>query len=347
MSLHRALTIGDGIHIPYAWTYASATTREAAVGLVSGDVGKFARQIDNNSIWMLVATTPTWVQVSSGGTTTPTHLIIIAQKSTSGTIAKGRPVYLAGYDGVEEHAEVEEAKADADATMPCIGLANDTITDSGEHEVVVFGKVSDVDTSPWSEGNSLYVSAATAGELTETRPTGATNLIQTVGGVLYEHASEGIIVVIGAGRTNALPNLATGKVWQGNGSNQPAEATPLALSATVPVNVTKAAAAAGSATEASRQDHKHDITTAVPVAVGKVNAEGSSVSLARADHVHERLFGSELQDAASEGETSTDSTSWVQKLRITTPTVPAGRYRIGWAYEWNYESAAQDALVEM
>jgi hypothetical protein len=347
MSLHSGLTISDGIHIPYAWTYASSTSREAATGMVSGDIGKFARQLDDNSIWMLVATTPTWVQVSSGGSTTPTQLILIAQKSTSGTIAKGAPVYIAGYDGTEEHVEVEEAKADAAATMPCVGIANDTITDSGEHEIVVYGKVSDIATNVYSANDPLYVSASAAGTLTDTKPTGATDLIQKVGTVLYSHATEGIILVIGAGRTNDMPNLTTGKIWQGDGSNHAAEVTPLALSATVPVNVTKAAAAAGSATEASRQDHKHDITTAVPVDIGTANAEGSSASLARADHVHNRTFGSHPQNAASEAESDTSSTSWVQKLRLTTPSIPAGTYRVGWNYEWQYESAANDALVQV
>lgn len=53
-----------------------------------------------------------------------------------------------------------------------------------------------------------------------------------------------------------------------------------------PVNVTKAAADAGVAATFSRSDHKHDISTGVPVAVGLANAEGSASSLARSDHVH-------------------------------------------------------------
>lgn len=55
-----------------------------------------------------------------------------------------------------------------------------------------------------------------------------------------------------------------------------------------PANVTKAAAAAGVSTAYARQDHKHDITTAVAVsaAFGGTNTEGTSTSLARADHTH-------------------------------------------------------------
>jgi len=65
-------------------------------------------------------------------------------------------------------------------------------------------------------------------------------------------------------------------------------ATNVTLSSTAPVNVTKATASAGAATQAARQDHKHDISTATAVGVppGTANAEGVSASLARADHTH-------------------------------------------------------------
>jgi hypothetical protein len=69
-----------------------------------------------------------------------------------------------------------------------------------------------------------------------------------------------------------------------------AGATATPLSSTAPVNVTKATASAGVATEAARQDHKHDITTAAPgataVQIGNSATEGSSTSLSRADHQH-------------------------------------------------------------
>jgi len=60
------------------------------------------------------------------------------------------------------------------------------------------------------------------------------------------------------------------------------------LSDTDPVNVTKAAASEGTATEASRQDHKHDVTTAAAASItpGDSAGEGSATSLARSDHAH-------------------------------------------------------------
>ena len=60
--LHSQQTTVDGIHTAIAYTYADAATRTAAVGFTADDVGKFARQLDDNSVWMLVGFAPAaWV----------------------------------------------------------------------------------------------------------------------------------------------------------------------------------------------------------------------------------------------------------------------------------------------
>lgn len=59
----------QGIHRAYQGSFANAAARIGATGFpgqgvfTANDVGKFARQLDNNTIWLLTATTPTWVQV--------------------------------------------------------------------------------------------------------------------------------------------------------------------------------------------------------------------------------------------------------------------------------------------
>lgn len=45
------------------------------------------------------------------------------------------------------------------------------------------------------------------------------------------------------------------------------------------------------------------------------------------------VFGTQYQSAVSEGESSTTSATFQQKLRLTTPSVPAGNYYIGFFYE--------------
>lgn len=64
MGAHKDST---DVHVPYAWSYADEAARTGASGFVAGDVGKMALQEDDNSLWTLIATTPTWVPVGGGG----------------------------------------------------------------------------------------------------------------------------------------------------------------------------------------------------------------------------------------------------------------------------------------
>lgn len=62
------------------------------------------------------------------------------------------------------------------------------------------------------------------------------------------------------------------------------------LATVAPSDVTKAAASVGVSSRAAREDHKHDITTAAPVAGAVVAngaaAEGTATTMSRSDHVH-------------------------------------------------------------
>lgn len=62
------------------------------------------------------------------------------------------------------------------------------------------------------------------------------------------------------------------------------------VASVAPADVTKSAAAIGTATDAARADHKHDVSTAAPVAggvtAGGTATEGTATSVARSDHLH-------------------------------------------------------------
>jgi len=79
------------------------------------------------------------------------------------------------------------------------------------------------------------------------------------------------------------------------------------LSASAPVDVTKAAASAGVSTDAARADHKHNVSTAVAGSIlpDDAAAEGTATSLARSDHRHSIAADApgsiQPDDAASEG----------------------------------------------
>lgn len=83
MPEHVDISTGE-IHIAHNYSYADAAAREGASSFVSADLGKIARQTDNNSYWVLTATTPVWVRLDVGA-------VVNAQTGTSYTIlAKDR-----------------------------------------------------------------------------------------------------------------------------------------------------------------------------------------------------------------------------------------------------------------
>ena len=67
---------------PYSFSYADSAERTGATGLTVADVGKFARQLDDDSLWMLVDASPViwknvaaaftpYIQVQAGGVPVP------------------------------------------------------------------------------------------------------------------------------------------------------------------------------------------------------------------------------------------------------------------------------------
>jgi hypothetical protein len=106
--------------------------------------------------------------------------------------------------------------------MPAFGLVHANANDQAEVTIITLGSLYDVDTTTYSlsVGDTVYVSSATAGALTNAAPAGESNLIQNIGKVVRADASAGIIKVGGAGRSAATPNLDTDKIFLGDGSNQ-------------------------------------------------------------------------------------------------------------------------------
>jgi hypothetical protein len=127
--------------------------------------------------------------------------VINGKKASVGTIAKGKPVYLVGFDA-DLHT-VEEANATSSATMPVIGFAAETMDDTNSKHIMTFGKLTGIDTSSFSVGDDLYMDTTT-GQLTATRPTGATTLIQRVAKVLRSDVSGGQLLIFNTARTAGL-----------------------------------------------------------------------------------------------------------------------------------------------
>lgn len=119
--------------------------------------------------------------------------IHVVRNVSGGVLSKGEVVYITGSNGV--FPTVDKAKANSNSTMPAFGVVINDISNNSFGQVQQAGDLGNLDTSAFTEGQILYVSASTAGGLTATAPTG-TDIPQRVAIATKINAGSGILSVI-------------------------------------------------------------------------------------------------------------------------------------------------------
>jgi len=139
-----------------------------------------------------------------------TQVIIQVENDTASSISTGSVVYVSG-DGT--HPSVTKARADSSSTMPSLGIVTNNIGASSSGYVATTGDLTISSTlidetlsDPSDVGSILYVSPTTAGNMTITKPTTSTHLIQNVGRIVGINGSNVKIAIANIGRTNDVPN---------------------------------------------------------------------------------------------------------------------------------------------
>lgn len=115
-----------------------------------------------------------------------------ATNKSGSDIANAKVVYIDGAQG--SRPTIKLAKADADATSHAIGMTTEAIDNNLTGYVTTMGLVRGADTSAWVAGTTLYLSAASAGELTSTSPSFPSYAIK-VACVIFQDATDGILLV--------------------------------------------------------------------------------------------------------------------------------------------------------
>lgn len=139
---------------------------------VSGDIQSLAEQIEN----VIPAISPEYqaIQISN---------------NSGSNIQKGDPVYISGYDSIENKPEVSKSIASDISTFPVIGLAQSAIANGSSGVVITSGIFNDINTSSFSNGARLYV--GTSGGLTSTQPASGSGIV----GVVSYSSITGTIIV--------------------------------------------------------------------------------------------------------------------------------------------------------
>ena len=165
----------------------------------------------------------TWKVPGGGG---PAEAVVASvYNETGATLAKGRAVYISGYKTVDDLPTVALAQATSSATMPVYGLVQSDIADGSAGTVVLSGVLEDTGQTTLTQGDGAWAAYDTAGNLNNSRPNGASIVVQKVG-VCTRSSGQIDILVLGAGCENSLPNLSQNTRWVGSALGLPVE-TPV------------------------------------------------------------------------------------------------------------------------
>ena len=154
------------------------------------------------------SSTGKWIGAdASGGEASEeaSKLVLDARNNNVGyAITIGTPVYETTFNSGQDRINIEEARASDPSTMPAKGVTITDLSNNTNGQILVYGELEGVDTSAFDVSDELFV--APNGGLTNTRPTDPGHLVQKIAVVLKKSASNGAILVYGAGRTNDVPN---------------------------------------------------------------------------------------------------------------------------------------------
>ena len=162
----------------------------------------------NGQVLSSTGSSVAWINqgdIISGEAEVAKSLQVTVKNVSGGELTKGTVVHTAPTASPPSGNVIEVIAADYDDTtkMPAIGILKETIANEAEGEAVMTGTLSGIATDGFSIGDELYVGAD--GALTNVKPQTAGQLIQKIAVCVKSHASNGLIKIFGAGRSNEVP----------------------------------------------------------------------------------------------------------------------------------------------
>lgn len=312
----------------------SAGAKLTGVASPTYDQGALVYDTDNESLTFYNNDSATSLQVGQE------EWVRVINK-TGSTIANGQAVYINGADATSGLPTIALAKGDAATTIIGLGLTTQSIANNAKGMVTTMGVVHGLDTSAFTAGATVFVSATTAGALTSTAPT-APNYRYRIGIVVISDATVGSIHVtpstaaLGNGTANqvfGINNAGTAqevKTIQGtasdvtvtNGANTITIATTGKVATTRAINTTAPLTGGG--------DLSADRTLAISAATTSAAGSMSANDKKKEDNMYYDVTANSI--ATLVGDDLTDNTSAWNTLFAALPVgatvyFPSGTYR--------------------
>ena len=119
---------------------------------------------------------------------------IVVRNSTGSTLTKGQIVYLSGATGNRPNAVLAQANSEATSSKT-IGMVIANIANNTDGQIAVNGTLHDIDTSAFTAGDMLWLSATTAGGVVANTPPAEPNHSVFIGYVARAHPTLGRVVL--------------------------------------------------------------------------------------------------------------------------------------------------------
>lgn len=249
----------------------------------------------------------------------PSSSVVLNVRNESGAaMSKGDAVYVSGWSATHGCSLVGLADKNDAAKRPALGLLQDSLADNGNGYALVSGKLTGMNTSTpgWAVTDQLVLGANGALSRPPPDQDPFVGEVQNIGVVTRVDGVDGEILVVVDGM---IPVPST-QLFVLNSSE-------LAKTADPTVN--------DDANDGYKVGSRWINTTDDHEFVCVANTVGAAV-WSRTTCVN--IFGNGHKEGSSDGESSTTSGDYQQKLRITTDSLPVGTYRVGWYCELNKNS---------
>ena len=182
-----AITL-SGTALPVANGGTGATTAGGALTSL-GAIGSIA----SADASIVVTQVGSAIDLAVSQTSPASVLVEQVRNATGATLTKGTAVYISGATG--QIPTVSKALATGDSTSAqTLGVITADIANNSNGYVTIIGLVSNLDTSAYTDGAQLYLSAATAGTLTATKPYAPNHLVY-MAVVAHAHPTQGKLLV--------------------------------------------------------------------------------------------------------------------------------------------------------
>lgn len=186
----------DGLAVADHITFSATGSKSHTAGMMYYSSTNYLPEFFNNE---------TEVELQIGA-----ELWVRAYNGTGSTITNGSVVYVSGTqaEGTNNRPTIALAQADDPTTSKVLGIATHDIETTTYGWVTHFGNINDLNTSSFSDGDRLWLSATVAGGFTASEPQ-SPNQSVFIGEVIKSDASAGTVFLSVIGNTGGESGDAT------------------------------------------------------------------------------------------------------------------------------------------